>query len=310
VKGAALIAVILLVGPSAAWAQDDEAEARRLYARGTELARDEERCGDAIEFFRRAIAIRETPQRVLSLAACLAATGQHVEAIETFTHYLEMDGIGADDRRAARSALADERRAVGTLELTVEPESAEVYVDGARREGSGAERHLLLDPGTRSLEVRAEGYASRRVEASSLPGGSGRLTIRLERDVGAAPRVAVDADQREAEILIDGTVVGRGSYEGTVEEGSHRIEVRASGFADFREEVDARYGETVRVHARLGATTSGGGENLAESPILWTIVAIVAVGAGVGIGVGVWASQPQIDSGNTGVILMGLHGEF
>ncbi len=296
-----------MAAASPARAQDED-EARRLYARGAELARSEGRCGDAIEFFRRAIAIRETPQRLLSLAACLAATGHHVDAIVAFSRYLEMDGVSPDERRAARSALAEEHRAIGRLTLTVTPADAEVFVDASRRPGTGSSRRLLLDPGTHVLEVRAAGYESRRVDVSALPGARAELEIALERDRGAAPRVRIETDRAEAEVAIDGAVVGRGSYEGPLTEGRHRIEVRAVGFADFRQEIDAALGETVRVHARLGAT--GGSENLAESPIFWTIVSLVAVAAGVGIGVGVWVAQPPVDSGNTGTILMGLDGRY
>jgi hypothetical protein len=308
---APLVVVAAFLVAGVAHAQGgDEAEARRLYARGTELARDQERCGDAIEYFRRAIAIRETPPRVLSLAACLAATGQHVEAITTFTHYLELPDLSADDRRAARSALADERRAIGTLSLVVEPAEAEVYVDGARYASTGGTRTLLLNPGSRALEIRADGYASRRVTVSALPGSDGHLEIALERETGTAPHVAVESDRSEATISIDGTVVGTGSYAGELGEGPHRIDVRAPGYQDFHEDIEARFGETMRVRAHMVASGTGGGsgDDIVESPIFWTIIGVVVVGAGIGIGVGVWASQPQIDSGNTGVVLMGLSG--
>ncbi len=264
--GALLVLVCLLASASGAGAQD-EAEARRLYARGAELARTEGRCGDAIEFFRRAIAIRETPQRVLSLAACLAATGQHVEAIATFSRYLEMDGLSAAERGAARRALADEHRAVGMLTLTLDPPRADVFVDGVHREGVGSPRLLLLDPGSHALEVRAEGYVAHRVEVSALPGARDRQEIALTPDRRAAPWVRIETDPADAEILIDGVVVGRGRHEGPLTEGRHRIEARAEGFLAFREDIDAAPREVVRVHARLGAHVerSGGADRVATT---------------------------------------------
>lgn len=75
----------------------------------------------------------------------------------------------------------------------------------------------------------------------------------------------------------------------------------------LREEVER---EDALARAASAAETGGGGEELWESPIFWTLLGVVVVGAGVGIGVGVALSADPgtapVVPGPSGVVIEAL----
>jgi hypothetical protein len=79
-------------------------------------------------------------------------------------------------------AEKDERPAVGgRLKLTVSPDDASVYVDGAFR-GSGREASSLkLAPGRHRLEVVRPGFRTLEREVEVVPGETTDLTIELDK---------------------------------------------------------------------------------------------------------------------------------
>ncbi len=88
------------------------------------------------------------------------------------------DGPAADEEAAA----AEERVArSGRLKLSVQPEDASVYVDGAFR-GTGREAaSLRLAPGRHRIEVVRPGYRTAENEVDVAPGETTRLTVTLEK---------------------------------------------------------------------------------------------------------------------------------
>ena len=76
-------------------------------------------------------------------------------------------------------AAADER--AGRLRLSVQPEDASVYIDGAFR-GSGREAgSLRLAPGRHRIEIVRPGYRTSEQEVEVAPGETTPLSVTLER---------------------------------------------------------------------------------------------------------------------------------
>jgi PEGA domain len=76
-------------------------------------------------------------------------------------------------------AAVDER--AGRLKLSVQPEDASVYIDGAFR-GSGREAGALrLVPGRHRIEIVRPGYRTAEQEVDVAPGEATPLSITLER---------------------------------------------------------------------------------------------------------------------------------
>lgn len=84
----------------------------------------------------------------------------------------------ADEARAEQ----DELRAVGgRLKLTVRPDDASVYVDGAFRGTAREASELRLAPGRHRIEVVRPGYRTLEREIDVVPGETTRLEIEMER---------------------------------------------------------------------------------------------------------------------------------
>jgi hypothetical protein len=74
---------------------------------------------------------------------------------------------------------------VGSIRLRVNPESAQVYIDGALvgavTDFSGLKNHLELDGGTHQIELRAEGYETYSGEIAVEVGKTLTERIRLKK---------------------------------------------------------------------------------------------------------------------------------
>jgi len=305
---------IVLAAPSRAMAQqpstDDSSRARALFTRGVELA-DDERWGEAVEYFRRSRALVERPSTVFNLGNALLRLGRYNEAVRAFQDFLAMPNAqDAGQRAQAEQAMATARESLGRLVLTVSPDTAHVLVDGTAIETTGPTREIWLDPGDRSIRIVAEGREPETFTVSALPG------VRFERRIDLAPargprsRISVRSTVASALIEIDGDRVGRGQVNETVTPGRHRIEVSATGYRTTHRDVDLDAGESLSVEAPLEPLGAAGGSGesggILSSPIFWIVTGVVVVGAGVGIGVAVasgGAEDPY--AGTTGVVLTG-----
>jgi hypothetical protein len=284
---------------------DPTAEARALFERGIALT-NEERWGEALEYFRRSRAQVDRPSTAFNMAVALLHLGRPTEGLSTLDEYLrasEDDPREVARREEARELLELALRSIAKLTLTIDPPSALVRIDGVLHGGEGATRELQIDPGTHSVSVGADGYTSSTFELSALDGELLAREVRLEEVVRPA-RLRVTTGIDAARILVDGAEVGQGAWMGDLEPGEHRIEVRADGHETFRKTVALSRAERLDVRASLVPRGSG---TWIESPWLWIVGSVLVVGAGVGVGVALATSGSASPyGGSTGVVLEGL----
>lgn len=71
------------------------------------------------------------------------------------------------------------------VELDVEPDDAEVFIDGeyTGRVNRWAHQMVPVEPGVRQLEIRADGYISQRFDVDIDEGRTVTLRTRLEPDI-------------------------------------------------------------------------------------------------------------------------------
>ncbi|MFB6350468.1 MAG: PEGA domain-containing protein [Bradymonadaceae bacterium] len=71
------------------------------------------------------------------------------------------------------------------LTLAVEPESAELYVDGTYkgRAGDWVDKTVPIEPGERRIKVVADGYVTRRFDVAFEPGERKTLNLEMERQL-------------------------------------------------------------------------------------------------------------------------------
>ena len=69
----------------------------------------------------------------------------------------------------------------GNLELTVRPEDASVYVDGAFRGSAREASTLKLAPGPHRIEIVRPGYKTLEKQIDIVPGQTTDVKLELER---------------------------------------------------------------------------------------------------------------------------------
>jgi tetratricopeptide (TPR) repeat protein len=278
----------------------DAAAARRSFTEGQRLAA-EERWVEALEAFEASLELLERPGTVFNVAAVLIRLGRARDAIRAIERFMEI----SDPRRdAAMRGNAEQLRAAAEeslqhVTLTVRPPGASVEVDGELAEGTGAERALILDPGSHTVAVAFEGYETERF---ALEPGTRERAIALSPLDGA---LVVSSTVERATVELDGEQVGAGNLSVAVSPGRHEVVIRADGYLDLRRSVEVAPGARVAFEAALEPVPA---DEVLESPLFWGLtaggVALVIVVASV-IAVATAGTEAPY-GGNTDVVLAPL----
>jgi len=149
--------------------------------------------------------------------------------------------VGRDEAAAPHAEGA-------TLEVRSDPSGAQVYVDG---EYLGRTPLVAgVAPGRHQVEVRLAGYEPYRV---SVRLGAGERVKVFARLVPAARkgRLDVRSEPEGARVYLDGVYRGRTPLTLELEPGTYDLRLTLPGYAEYRERVRVRAGETTRVLARL-----------------------------------------------------------
>lgn len=102
--------------------------------------------------------------------------------------------------------------------------------------------------------------------------------------------VTVEVDQEEADLFIDGELLGRTPLEESLRlaAGEHDIEIRLDGYRTHRERLEVHGGQQVELTIELEEVSTP----WYRQWWLWTIVGAVVVGTTVGLAVGLTAESP------------------
>ncbi|MCC6557580.1 MAG: PEGA domain-containing protein, partial [Polyangiaceae bacterium] len=98
-----------------------------------------------------------------------------------------------EPKELAAARLAELRRSLVSVRLTVSAPGAVVLVDGERIGTSPIEHEVFLDPGKRTIEARKAGFRDAKLEVEAGKGMALELPLTLEAEVAAAPVPAAPA---------------------------------------------------------------------------------------------------------------------
>lgn len=180
------------------------------------------------------------------------------------------------------------RQVVASLRLRVQPVDAQVFVNGYYAgvvdDFDGILQRLYLPPGQHDIEIYLPGYRTYREHLLLQPGGSREIRYVMQPvargetvpaplgprplpdewtaaagrdDESSSPFgiLAIRIEPSDAQILIDGeTWIGSGPSTELVihvAAGTHQVEVRRSGYATFRVDVDLSSGARTRLVVKL-----------------------------------------------------------
>jgi hypothetical protein len=155
----------------------------------------------------------------------------------------------------------------GNVAVTVEgPESATVYMDG--RELGRAPYNGPVPAGPHTFEARATGYATVQQSAEVVYGDSLSVTLSLAeaKDEG---KLRVLTEHPDAEIRMDGALVGKGGWEGLLAAGGHQLEVSKPGYSTQRLEITLSPEQERTVEVSLSSE---------KSWLFWTVSVVAVVG--------------------------------
>lgn len=227
-----------------------DGEAAGAYGAGKLLFEDGDYAG-ALAKFRYAYALSKEPRLLWNMATCEKEQHHYASATQLIDQYL-LDGaaIITQARRAEVEATRDTLLSfVSPLKLTGAPLQFRLYVDGKAVEHTEASP-LELDLGAHVLRIEAPGFepAELRVDVP------GKQPVVLNVTLKPAVRtghLSVKTDDGVATILIDGKAVGRGSWEGPLSAGTHRINVTSPEHSSHREDVVVSAGTSRTLHVHL-----------------------------------------------------------
>lgn len=148
-----------------------------------------------------------------------------------------------------------------TLTIRTIPTGGELLVDGRRVVASG-EIEIPANEDVTVTYVRA-GYRAARETVRLKANEARELTLRLQEDLGFVDiRTTADAD-----ILVDGKVVGKGSVELQLQAIPHTIELRKRGYRSVRKTITPSSSRRLVIREELVGETAA---RLAESPRTYT----------------------------------------
>lgn len=229
-RASVLAALLFLsLAPSLSSAQvSDAAIAQQRFTRGRDLF-DGGDYAAALEEFRAACSLSDSPNARLYLARSQAALHQYGDAMIAFElaersarerasespRYAET----ADAARTEREALAATLGRL-VLELPSGPADVEVYLDGARLPAAALGLAIWVVPGSHAVEARAPGHTTASESVTVSAGAEAHLALTLtpveastptvvDDDVDEEPPAAVPNDPTLS--IVGGSLLGLGA---------------------------------------------------------------------------------------------------
>jgi hypothetical protein len=194
-----LLAVCVVARGSHAEERSEKALAAAHFERGLSFAKAGE-LESAIQEFETAYRTRPHFSVLYNLGQAYAALGRPIQAVDALERFLEQGGsqVPPPRRKEVEALLEKQRARIGHATLRVEPEGAELFVDGVSAGTGPFTDSVDLGQGLHVFAARKAGYTPRAVSVTVLPGETLELALVLVREpepippvVSARPAVAV-----------------------------------------------------------------------------------------------------------------------
>ena len=95
------------------------------------------------------------------------------------------------NEQQAREALKNARQRVGTIRLTVEPEGAEVSLDGKGMGRAPLSAPVFVEPGLHTIRATLVGFVEESAKVDVSAGNEGSVAVKLRTEDTAVARVSV-----------------------------------------------------------------------------------------------------------------------
>jgi hypothetical protein len=266
-SAAALAALLCLGWPlagQAAGADPVRTEARERYERGKQLYEEQDYKG-ALAEFSRAQQLIPSPVTLLNIARVYVALNRPVDAVETLDKVLANPGsLKPDQVEMATRTRDEQRKRVGRLAVTTNV-AANLEVDGLPAGRTPLSEPLRVSSGAHIVTAIAAGFLPARKEVTVAGETTADVKFELEPSDSKAAHLTVSTGLPDAEVVVDGQVVGRTPLPSslTVIPGHRTVELRRAGYVTSRKEITLGDGASGALAFDLeedpAATTEGWG---------------------------------------------------
>jgi len=239
--------------PAEPAAKPDEqklSEAKELFKQGNSLraAGDVER---ALDFYLRSRALVASVPNTLNAALCLDQLGRFDEALDLYEELLTRFAgeLSDEDRQAIGPAMTALKRRLGSLDVAANVSGA-LLVDGRARGTLPLTSALPVIPGEHLVRIVKDGYDTFEKRISIRAGERQLVDAKLRR-LAHAGKLRVDAhgELAGADLFVDGGMVGKLPWEGTLTPGTHLYHVRRADLGTAPARAIVVEGQTVLVDA-------------------------------------------------------------
>jgi hypothetical protein len=232
IAAAALLGAQIVVTPVQANAEV-ELSAHEHFVRGVEASRQ----GDlarALQHFESAQALNPNPKVLYNLGQTYTALGRPVEALRAFDGYLETSTEPADSarQREVEELVRKNEALVGTLVVNLEPQDAQLEIDGRPAEPNAA-NEIRAAVGRRLITATRPGYHAAAVPVEVPSGESRTVGIALERKTPQAPAfVTASCATPKVAVFLDDAPIASSALANpiAVASGEHRIRFERHGY--------------------------------------------------------------------------------
>jgi hypothetical protein len=204
---------------------------------------------EAIREFETAHRLFASPTILFNLAQAFRSDGQLSNAITTFRRYIdENPRLTPTQREDVEGVIREIETTRAVLSFEVEPSGAEISLDGRVLGTSPLPRGVEVLPGPHEVAVTLNLHEP-VTQTINVHAHERRLFQTNLHPVENNARIVVSVVPASAEITLNGTAVGHGSFEQRVRPGVHQLTFSAPGYLPRSENVTIRTlsEETVRV---------------------------------------------------------------
>jgi hypothetical protein len=207
-----------------------------------------------------------------NMAVCEKSLRHYVRVLHLLQRY-EREGAGRitnGQRVEAENVLRAVKDLISSVQLSVDQLGAEVAVDGEVVGRTPLSEPLYVDLGTRRIRISKPGYIEKIIIHDFSGNSEAAFDVHLRPEPHDAQLTVVAP--AEASVLLDGTFMGMGQWQGTVLAGEHMLQVTAPDKVSYRRDVILKVGDTRRLQIELEPARSG------ISPLIWIGAGILAAG--------------------------------
>jgi hypothetical protein len=212
------------------------------------------------------------------MAAC-EKNLRHYAAVLTLLERYDREGgayMSPGHRAEFTDVLQTVRLLVSRVQLQVDPDGADVFLDGILVGTTPLPAPLLVDLGQRNLRIHKDGFKDHVIDRN-FPDAA-EVVFRLSLQPEVHQGVLVVSAGAQDSIRIDGTIVAQGKWQGVLPSGTHTVRVTAVGMRPYDRDVVIEDDRTRNLYVNLESEPKAG-----ISPLLWVGVGLVAA-SGVAAG--------------------------